>query len=215
MAKSGIMGEMSSRSRTNGEYAPALKGMPMRSYRCFALKALMTVAVTLCVLVTLPACSREPSYEDRETFPKETYVPVGDGGLILYDALTVEGLSDPKLTDWVNACASPDRNDHLGGYVLRHKMSEGDKTVFTFLVYYPHGGSAKAVTPELLEGASGYVLNLTFTEGKGTEGYSLCHLTVTVPTDNAPRVRIIDGDTMPGLLVSVSEEPIPAPSAAE
>jgi hypothetical protein len=176
-------------------------------------KYLICIFSVICLLLSLPSCRKEPSYEDRETFPQETFVPVAGGGMILYDGLTVEEVtSDSNVREWLNACSGADRNDYFGGYVLRHEITEGENTVFTYLVYYPHENGKMAVTPELLEGSSGYVLNLSYAQGEGVTGYSLSHLAVTVPTDKAPRVRLIVDEQTPGVLVSVSTVSIPVPA---
>ena len=181
-----------------------------------SFKRIFSFLTALCLLLSLMSCNKEPSYEDRETFPQETYVPVAGGGMILYDGLTVEQITfDSNMLDWLNACSGADRNDYFGGYVLRYENTEEENTVFTYLVYYPHGGEALAVKPELFEGSSGYVLNLNYAPGDGVKGYSLCHLTVTVPTDKAPRVRLLVGDQAPGVLISVSSKPIPVPGSQE
>jgi hypothetical protein len=179
------------------------------------VKKLRIIFIALTLLLSLASCQKEPSYEDRETFPKETYVPVADGGIVLYDGITKEELSAvPSLAEWLSACAASDRNDYFGGYMLRHESTEGENTVFTYLVYYPHGEKAMAVYPELLEGTSGYVLNLGYTAGEGVDGYSICYLTVTLPTDRAPRVRLVVGNQTPGVVITVTDSPIPAPKAS-
>ena len=65
--------------------------------------------------------------------------------------------------------------------------------------------------PELLEGKNGYVINLQYTPGAGTEGYSLCYLSFTLPTDQAPRLRVYKGAGSLGLMSTVTSEPIPVP----
>ena len=206
--KSGIMEETNAKGRFVLRYATHRKDMTM------ICKYLICIFSVICLLLSLPSCQKEPSYEDRETFPQETYVPVAGGGVILYDGLTVaEVASNSNVREWLNACSGSDRNDYFGGYVLRHEITEGENTVFTYLVYYPHGNGTMALTPELLEGSSGYVLNLHYEQGVGVTGYSVSHLTVTVPTDKAPRVRILVGDQAPGVLVSVSSVSIPVPNS--
>jgi hypothetical protein len=71
-----------------------------------------------------------------------------------------------------------------------------------------------AVYPELLEGTSGYVLNLGYTAGEGVDGYSICYLTVTLPTDRAPRVRLVVGNQTPGVVITVTDSPIPVPKTS-
>ena len=184
--------------------------MPMK------LKRILLVLLSFSLLFSLCACKQDSSSEERETFPQETYIPMADGGLVLHDGLTIqEASADDNVLEWLNSCSATDRNDYFGGYVLRHDATDGENSVFTYLVYFPHGGEALTVTPELFMGISGYVLNLNYTPGDGVTGYSLCHLTVTVPMDMAPRIRVIVENQMPGVLISVSKKPIPVPGVNE
>ena len=106
--------------------------------------------------------------------------------------------------------AATDRDEQFDAYTLRHESVSGGKTTFTYLIYYPHGEAGMTPTPEVLEGESGYVVNLTYKAGGSTEGYSLSTLTVTVPTDKAPRLRLIyDGEVL-GQMATVSDEEIGA-----
>ena len=190
-----------------------MKGMHIHmKYRSFYFILRALPCILLCVLLCLTACGKDNSPAERETFPKETFVPMADGGLILYDGLTTESFAnDTNVTNWLIACEGADRNDHFGGYVFRHQSAEGENTVFTFLVYYPHGGEAMAVTPDILQSTDSHLLNLTYEAGEGVESYSLCLLKVTLNTDRAPRVRVIVDGEVPGTVVSVSSSPIEAP----
>jgi hypothetical protein len=112
--------------------------------------------------------------------------------------------------DWLKLCGSNDRDEQFDVYTLRHESVSGDKTTFTYMIYYPHGGKSLTPTPEVLEGGSGFVVNLTYEAGGSTEGYSLCTLTVTLPTDKAPRLRLLyDGEVL-GQMATVSDKEIGA-----
>ncbi len=168
-------------------------------------------ALTAALLLAMPSCGdKEPSYEDRETFAKETYVTVEGTTLSITDGLTRAVFSDDTPAgEWLAGCEAPDRNDQFDAYTLRHESAADGNTTFTYLIYYPHGGAAVAASPELLEGESGYVINLTYTEGDGTEGYSLCRLAVTLPTDKSPRLRLLAGKDTLGVMSTVTENTIP------
>jgi hypothetical protein len=64
-------------------------------------------------------------------------------------------------------------------------------------------------TAELLAGESGgYILNITYTAGGSDKDYCLDYLSVTLPTDKAPRVRLLyDGEVL-GQMATVTEEEI-------
>lgn len=167
-------------------------------------------AALLALLLLLSACTEgESTADDRETFPKETYIEASDAAVTFRDGLnTADYPAGTVAGDWLSLCAASDRDEHFDAYTLRHESTEGGKTTFTYLVYYPHGGGSLSATPEVLEGESGYVINLTYEEGGSTEGYTLCALTVTLSTDQAPRLRLICyGETL-GQMATVSEEEI-------
>ena len=158
----------------------------------------------------MTACSpEEPSYADRETFEKETYVTLDNTGMSLLDGLQTESFpEDTPEGEWLAGCSAPDRNDQFDAYVLRHESAAEGHTTFTYLIYYPHGGSPLQVTPELMEGESGYVIHLSYADGAGNSGYSLCLLSVTLPTDQAPRMSLlVDGDSL-GYISTVTATPI-------
>ena len=171
----------------------------------------------LCILcgllvsaLCLAACQGgEPDGADRETVPKESYETVTDAGLTHRGGLSaLDYDASSPVGEWLTACASSDRDEQFDAYTLRREITDGENTTFTYMIYYPHGGEGLTVTPELLEGESGgYVLNLTYTAG-GSGEYCLDYLSVTLPTDKAPRVRLLyEGETL-GQLVTVTEEEI-------
>lgn len=167
--------------------------------------------LSILLLISLSDCGkREPSYDDRETFPQETFVSAGNVVMTFQDALTVDQYpTQSAVGEWLAGCSDPDRNDQFDAYTLRHASSDGQgNTVHTYFIYYPHGDRAYTATPELLEGESGYVINVSYTTGAGVSGYSLCCLTVTLPTDRAPRVRLLCEDDVLGVLSTVMDRDI-------
>ena len=171
-----------------------------------------SMAALLALVMFLSACSgARPDTDGRETFPEETYVEVASASLSFRADLNAADYPEGTVAgDWLILCNAPDRDEQFDVYTLRHQSTDGDKTAFTYLVYYPHGGKPLTATPEVLEGESGYVVNLTYKAGGSTEGYSLSTLTVTVPTDKAPRLRLIyDGEVL-GQMATVSDEEIGA-----
>ena len=170
----------------------------------------LSLLVSAGVVTATAACTgKEPSYEDRETFAKETYVSLEGTTMTFWDGLDPsEYREGTPEGDWLKGCSAPDRNDQIDAYVLRHESVEDGHTTFTYLVYYPHGGDALAVSPEVLEGGSGYVLNLAYAAGAGREGASLCYLSVTLPPDKAPMLNLLlDGEDL-GILSTVTQTPI-------
>ena len=170
------------------------------------------IAALLALTALLSACGdKEPDPNDRETFPEETYIEAADATVSFRaDLNTADYPAGTVAGDWLALCAAPDRNDQFDAYTLRHESVSGDKTAFTYLIYYPHGGMSLTPTPEVLEGESGYVVNLTYKAGGSTEGYSLCVLTVTLPTDKAPRLRLLYEGEVLGQMATVSDEEIGA-----
>ena len=180
--------------------------MRMKKYTPILLTALTAV-----LLLASAACGeKEPSYDDRETFAKETYAAVGDTAVTFRDG--IERTAYPAETpsgEWLSGCSDSDRDDQFDAYTLRHESAADGNTTFTYLIYYPHGGTALRAVPELLEGKSGYVLNVSYTAGGGLDGYSLCRLSVTLPTENPPRLRLLVGNDALGVLSTVTQNAIP------
>ena len=173
---------------------------------------IVLTAAMLALAALLSACGdKAPAPSNRATFPEETYIEVADATVSFRaDLNTADYPAGTVAGDWLALCAAPDRNDQFDAYTLRHESVSGDKTTFTYLIYYPHGGRSLAPTPEVLEGGSGFVVNLTYEAGGSTEGYSLCALTVTLPTDKAPRLRLLyDGEVL-GQMATVSDKEIGA-----
>ena len=168
--------------------------------------------VSLALSWSLTSCrEQEPSYDDRETFEQETFIVPENTEMVFLDGMMDSAYSaDSPEGAWLVGCSGSDRDDQFDAYTLRCETTENGNTTFTYLIYYPHGGNALAVCPELLEGESGYVINLSYGTGEGTKGYSLCYLSVPLPTDNPPRVRLLVGDDSLGVLSTVTERAISA-----
>ena len=167
------------------------------------------LATVLLLSPCLASCQGEPDGADRETVPKESYETVADAGLTHRGGLSaLDYDASSPVGEWLTACASSDRDEQFDAYTLRREITDGENTTFTYMIYYPHGGEGLTVTPELLEGESGgYVLNRTYTAGESGE-YCLDYLSVTLPTDKAPRVRLLyDGEVL-GQMATVTEEEI-------
>ena len=175
---------------------------------CVLLSALLAGGILL-----LSACGeKESTGDDRETFAEESYAVVGDATVAFCDGLDKGAFSsDPTVGDWIANCSASDRDEHFAVYTLRHEAKRGDATTFTYLVYYPHGGASVTADYEVLEGESGYVVNIRYTPGGSSNGYALSYLSVTLLTEKAPRLRILKDSEVLGQLASVSEEEIPTP----
>lgn len=175
--------------------------------------AVLSVLVALGGITLLSSCGeREPSYDDRETFPQETYVAVGAATVFFRDGLDRSAYpAGTKAGEWLIGCSASDRDEQFDVYTLRHESSNGESTTFTYLIYYPHGGDPMTATPEVLAEESGYVVNLTYGEGNAPEGYTLSYLSVTLPTDEAPRLRLLLNRDVLGQLSSVTGEELPLP----
>ena len=170
----------------------------------------------LCFLALVPllfgfvACTQDQAPSgDRESIYHETFVPLEGTEMTFADGLDVADFSETEAVGrWLEKCASPDRDDFFDVYILRHQVTNDGNTTFTYLIYYPHGGPSVAAASEVLEGESGYVINIIYTAGAGTEGYSLCTLAVTLPTDQAPRLRLLVGGDPLGVMSTVTDSPI-------
>ena len=182
----------------------------------------MSVNRKICVLLSawlagslliLSACGeKEPTGDDRETFAEESYAVVGDATVAFRDGLDTDAFSsDPATSEWLASCRGSDRDEYFEVYTLRHEARQGDTTTFSYLIYYPHGGASVTAAYEVLEGESGYVINLRYAPGGSSDEYDLTYLSVTLPTDKAPRLRILKDSGVLGQFASVSEERIPAP----
>ena len=169
------------------------------------------VCMLLVCALLLPACGkREPDGSDRETFPKESYETVTDGAVTHRGGLSItDYTADSAVGAWLTKCSASDRDEQFDAYTLRYQSTEGDMTTFTYMIYYPHGGGALTATPELLEGESGsYVLNLTYTSGGHSSDYTLDYLTVTLPTDKAPRLRLLYEGEVLGQMATLTDREI-------
>ncbi len=173
--------------------------------------ALLALACILAVLGVSKLVDYATGMKPGETYAPEETVLV-DGHTLTYRASLPTDAYAPgtPVGDWIVGCSAPDRNEQVDGYVLRHDMTAGDMTTYTYLVYLP-GETTDTAAPALFEGETyGYRLDLCRTAPTDS-GYSLSRIEVTLPTEGeAPRLRVlVDGDTL-GLLVTVSDTPIPA-----
>ena len=161
--------------------------------------------------VSMTACTEDPAGENppRETFPQETFIPMENTAMTFRDGLDMTAYAeDTPEGAWLAGCSAPDRNDHLDAYVLRHESAADGHTTFTYLVYYPHGGQSMEAAPALLQGESGYAIHLTYEAGQGSSGYSLCYLSVTLPTDRAPELELRVDKKILGMISTVTQTPI-------
>lgn len=175
----------------------------------------MKIKITsLCLLLIFALlCSscgkREPDTGDRETFLPENFETVTDASVTHRKGLkAAEYVSDSTVGAWLDTCAASDRDEQFDVYSLLHKTTAGEKTTFTYVIYYPHGGEGRTASVALLEGDSGYVINVSYTLGGASEDYCLDYLSVTLPTDKAPRLRMLyDGEVL-GQLATVTDKGI-------
>lgn len=181
---------------------------------------MLSTLLTALLLLTSTACTQDPSSDgeqlpaDRETFAKETYAAVEGTGITLRDGLTAADYpAETPAGEWLVGCSASDRDEQFDAYTLRHESTADGHTTFTYLIYYPHGGLPVKATPELLESKSGYIVNLTYTPAAGAanggNGYSLCYLSVTLPTESAPRLRLLVGNDTLGVMSTVTQDAIP------
>ena len=190
-------------------YVLSYRGMSMKLKICCLIVAIFSVGTML-----LSSCAREPSYEDRETFAPEVLTPMEGTEMVFSDGLvTADFPIGEPAGDWLSGCNRPDRDEHFQAYTLRREIAEGENTTFTYLIYYPHRDGVLQVKPSLSRTDSGYIIDLTYEAGQGMDGYSLCYLSVTLPTDKAPRLRLHRGEETLGVMSTVTQADIPAPTA--
>ena len=163
----------------------------------------------ICSLLLTACGDGEPDPSDRETFPPENFEAVTNVPLTHRGGLNVtDYASDSAAGEWIVKCAASDRDEQFEVYSLRCEAATEGATVFTYLLYYPHGGTSLTASVELLEGDGGYVLNVTYTPGGSSGGYCLDYVTVTLPTHKAPRLRFLyDGEVL-GQLATVTDKEI-------
>lgn len=149
---------------------------------------------------------------EPDTYETEAFVPSGDNPVTYVGNLTTDACPVGTPTgDWLAGCASPDRDEQFDAYVLRHEATVGESTTYTYLIYYRHGENGLVATPELFSGESGgYRIDLTYVKGESTAAYALSYLSVTLPTSEAPRLRLVFDDDTVGFLSTVAEEAIEA-----
>lgn len=178
--------------------------------------SLSALAVLILVLVVNFIIQNRPDrYEDRETLPRETFITQGDASVAYTTRLKPADIANTPAADWLAACSGEDRNEQFDAYALRHRATTGESTTFTYLVYYRNADSQPTAAPVVEQGESEWRVNLTFSTAQNPDGYSLVYLAVTIPTAEAPYLRLVhDGESV-GLLVTESGEPIPQPAAGQ
>ncbi len=179
----------------------------MKKIRFLSIFLLM---VSLALLWNLTSCrGQEPADADGENFEQVTFAVPENTEMVFLDGMMDSAYgADSSEGSWLAGCSASDRDDQFDAYTLRCETAENGNITFTYLIYYPHGGDSLTATPELLEVESGYVINLSYGAGTGIKGYSLCYLSVTLPTDDSPRVRLlVNGDSL-GVLSTVTESTI-------
>lgn len=178
-------------------------------------KNMSVFSAVLLAFLFLTACEAGKSHDaNAVTSPADLLTPAAGIELTLRDGLSVEAFAaDSPVGEWLAGCNGEDRDDHFDAYVLRHETAAEGNTTFTYLIYYPHEQSPLAAKATIAEADSGdgYILGISYGEGSGTEGYSLCYLSFTLPTDQAPRLRVYKGAGSLGLMSTVTSEPIPVP----
>ncbi len=182
--------------------------MSVKAKICVFLSVLLTGGMLL-----MSACGEgEPAADGRETFPEESYAAVGDATVLFSDGLDSTAYSpDSHVGAWLSGCGASDRDEYFDVYTLRHEEVQDGVTAFTYLIYYPHGEASVTAAYEVLEGESGYVINLRYTPGGSSDGYALSYLSVILPTEEAPRLRLLKNGEVLGQMASVSVEEIFTP----
>lgn len=182
------------------------------SVRCF--RRPLALLLTLVWLLTACGCVTAPEGEGEETlfwetFPKETFLEAEEVSLsVQAERRLSEFPSGSVVGDWLTLCGGEDRDEQFEVYSLRRETPAEGGTSFTYVIYYPHGGTALTPALQVLRGEGGYVLQLTYESGGIVEGYSLCVFTVLLPTTEAPRLRLLHEGEALGQLTTVTAENI-------
>ncbi len=177
-----------------------------------AILALVLVLGVYRIVQSLP----EPPVENP---PVESFTPTPSSPVTLSDRLDPAAYpAGTPVGDWLAGCTSPDRDEQLNSYILAHAAEAGDRTTYTYLICYRHGGNGLTATAALSEGDSGSRrLDVTYTAGGGRAEVALTYLRITLPAGKEPRVRLLDttlpaedGQTV-GALMTVTEEEVSLP----
>ena len=168
------------------------------------------ILIPALLMLVLSSCTGQEPAETLpwETFPRETFEIAENAEYTFRDGLLLTDYpTDSAVGEWLAGCSRPDRDESFGAYVLRFESEADGNTTYDYLIYYPHGGSSVTATPDILEGQGGYAVRISYAAGEGTEAYSLCRLTVTLPTGETPRLRLMVKDDALGVLSTVSNAP--------
>lgn len=172
------------------------------------ITSVLSAALVAASLLSIVSCGKGDSEGSTpDTYGETVHYTESGAEVSFRDGISKSDYAvDTHVGAWLAGCSAEDRNDHFEAYTLRHAQpAEGGNTTFTYFIYYPCGGMSVAAMPELLESDGGYVINLRYTdENEGAE-YSLCSLSVTIPTDDAPRLRLLVGEETIGVLSTVTD----------
>ncbi len=183
------------------------------------LIALGACTILILVLLINKLIQSIPEKKDPPvTAREETYAAVIDSDGITHIGNLDKNVypADSPAGQWLEGCGGADRDDLFNAYVLSHAAPAADgKTTFTFLVYFRHEESGYAASPALFEGESGnFRIDMTYTLGSGHDDYALSYISVTLPSTEVPRVRLIAHDDNLGSILTEIDTPIPQPAVA-
>ena len=178
------------------------------------ITAVLSAAALVMSLSAAVSCEKSNDSGREEDTYGESYYQTASGAEVEFR----DGISrsdypiDTHVGEWLAGCAAEDRDDHFEAYTLRHHQpAENGNTTFTYFIYYPHGGESVSASAELLEGNGEYVIQVHYEAGPGVAEYSLCRVSVTIPTDEAPRLRLLMGEETLGVLSTIAADETPTP----
>jgi hypothetical protein len=172
------------------------------------ITAFMMAAAVVVSLSAVVSCGRSDKGKgEADTYGESHYQTASGAEVVLQDGISRSDYPiDTYVGEWLAGCAAEDRDDHFEAYTLRHKQpAENGNTTFTYFIYYPHGGEAVSASAELLEGNGEYVIRVGYEAGPGVAEYSLCRVSVTIPSEEAPRLRLLAGEEPLGVLSTVAD----------
>lgn len=172
------------------------------------ITAVLSAALVAASLLSLASCGKGDSEGSTpDTYGETVHYTESGAEVRLRDGISKSDYpADTNVGAWLAGCSVEDRNDHFEAYTLRHAQpAEDGNTTFTYFIYYPRGGMQIAAMPELLEGDGGYVINIRYAEEDEGVEYSLCSLSVTIPTEKSPRLRLLVGEETIGVLSTVTD----------
>jgi hypothetical protein len=176
--------------------------------------AVLSAATLVMSLSAAVSCGRtDEGKGEADTYGESYYQTASGAEVVLQDGITRSDYPiDTYVGEWLAGCAAEDRDDHFEAYTLRHRQTaENGNTTFTYFIYYPHGGEAVSASAELLEGNGEYVIRVNYEAGPGVAEYSLCRVSVTIPSDESPRLRLLVGEETLGVLSTVAADATQTP----